>query len=276
MKAIICADIHGNFQALQSLLKTKCAKTADKIFILGDLVCMGPEPNEVVELVRNNKDKIIAVMGNHDKWLSVEPPPSSKNCKPVKIKHHDYMRAMMEDSNLEFLSKLPYYYEFKCGKLKFYLTHYGWQGDFVEVVEHPSVEENKYNINKIFKNIDADFIIFGHNHDELQFEAGKQKYICVGTLGMNKYGTYLVLSYDEKNDECRLERKTLKIPNSKTIKLMRQMRYPRYNFYVGYLMGKNVSIYQDEKGESFYQRNKKISKPVTLIFNSKSENKLKK
>lgn len=266
MKILICADIHGNFQALQALLKTKCAKTADKIYILGDLVTMGPEPNKVIDTIKNNP-KIHSIMGNHDKWVAIEPPPSSINAKRIKIKHHEYMKSMISDDNLEYLRNLPYYEEIFFGNKKFYLTHYGWKNNFCEVIEHPDVVENKDNIKDIFPNIDADCIFFGHNHDPLEFECGSQQYVCVGTLGMSKYGMYIVLTLNEDGGYI-IERKTLRIQVYKTIKIMRQLKYPRYNLYIGYLLGKFSSIYQAENTDDKLARE---NQPVKLLFKSSHE-----
>lgn len=270
MKIIVCADIHGNYQALQSLLKTKCAKSADKIYVLGDLVCMGPEPNEVIEAIKNNP-KIIPIMGNHDKWVAIEPPPSSKNAKRIKIKHHEYMKAMITDENLDYLKHLPYYIEINYGNTKFYLTHYGWKDNFCEVIEHTEIVENKYNIKEVFGDIKADCVIFGHNHDPLEFECDKIKYICAGTLGMSKYGTYLVITFNEDGSYI-IERKSLHIQVYKTLKKMRQLKYPRYNLYSSYLLGKYASIYQAENVEE----NPLNEKPVKLLFKSTKNNNFKK
>ncbi|MBQ7307393.1 MAG: metallophosphoesterase family protein [Clostridia bacterium] len=244
MKLLICSDIHGNFQAINSLLKTKYAKMCDKILVLGDLVCMGPQPNEVIELLKDNP-KVTVIMGNHDKWVSVEPPPSSVNSKRLKIKHHDYMISVTKDENLEYLKSLPYYYEIKVKDKKFYFTHYGWKNNFCEVVDHPEEIENENNINDIFKDIDADCVIFGHNHDPLDFVKDQTRYICVGSLGMSKYKYFLLLTIND-DGSYNIERKRLHISSHKTIKLMYQLKYPRYAVYAEYLY-ENKSIYQEEK-----------------------------
>lgn len=257
-KILLCADIHGNFQALQALMKTKCAKTADEIYVLGDLVCMGPQPNEVIDFIKDNP-KIQAIMGNHDKWVAVEPPPSSINAKRIKVKHHEYMTAVITDENLEYLRNLPYYKIIEFHGKKFYLTHYGWKDNFTEVMPHPDTIENKDNIKEVFPDIQADCIFFGHDHDPLNFEYGGTQYICVGTLGMSKYGTYIVLTLNDDGNYI-IERKSLHIQIYKTIRLMHQLKYPRYNLYAGYLLGKFTSIYADESNKGSLQ--------VELVYKS--------
>lgn len=66
MNYLILSDIHGNLEALQSVLLEVRSKKIDKYIILGDLVGYGASPNEVVNLVRK-MDPVAAVRGNHDK-----------------------------------------------------------------------------------------------------------------------------------------------------------------------------------------------------------------
>lgn len=274
MKILICSDIHGNYQAIQALLKSKSAKFADKILILGDLVCMGPQPNEVIDLIKNNP-KIQVIMGNHDKWVAIEPPPSSVNSKNIKIKHHIYMKDIITEENLEYLKKLPYFIRMKFGNVKFHFTHYGWKDKFIEVVDHPDSVENNDNIDSIFGKVKADVIFFGHNHDPLEFEKDNTKYICVGTLGMSKYGNYCMLTVD-KNGNYLIERKTLAIQKYKTLKLMKQLKYPRYNLYMGYLLGTLGSFYQtDNENEENKAKNDTKTIPVSKIIFRSSDNNLK-
>jgi predicted phosphodiesterase len=64
MKIAILSDIHGNLEALESVLREAYKRKVDKIICLGDLIDYGPNPNEVVEISKREFD--IIVMGNHD------------------------------------------------------------------------------------------------------------------------------------------------------------------------------------------------------------------
>ena len=52
MKIGIISDIHGNLDALESLLSALKQENCDKIFCLGDLAMAGPEPNKTVDFIR--------------------------------------------------------------------------------------------------------------------------------------------------------------------------------------------------------------------------------
>lgn len=64
MRYAIISDIHGNLQALEVVLEDMRRNKPDRIICLGDLVGYGANPNEVIVLVREVADLVVA--GNHD------------------------------------------------------------------------------------------------------------------------------------------------------------------------------------------------------------------
>lgn len=64
MKYAIISDIHGNLEALESVLKDIEKKNVDSILCLGDVVGYGPNPNECVEIIKDKAE--ITLAGNHD------------------------------------------------------------------------------------------------------------------------------------------------------------------------------------------------------------------
>ena len=55
MKVLIVSDIHANLEALQTVL----AESHDELWVLGDLVNYGPNPGEVVDLIRMNASLVV-------------------------------------------------------------------------------------------------------------------------------------------------------------------------------------------------------------------------
>jgi predicted phosphodiesterase len=60
----IYSDIHGNLEALQSVLKVLEKEKVDQYLCLGDIVGYGVNPSECIQLVRDYDSMIVA--GNHD------------------------------------------------------------------------------------------------------------------------------------------------------------------------------------------------------------------
>lgn len=65
MRFLILADIHANLEALEAVLE-RARGRFDQVICCGDLVGYGPDPNEVIEAVRQLGPALM-VRGNHDK-----------------------------------------------------------------------------------------------------------------------------------------------------------------------------------------------------------------
>ena len=50
MRILVISDLHANYTAFEAVLED--AGTVDETWCLGDMVGYGPDPNAVVELVR--------------------------------------------------------------------------------------------------------------------------------------------------------------------------------------------------------------------------------
>ena len=64
MRLAVISDIHGNLDAFQQVLIDIENSSIDTVISLGDNIGYGPEPEEVVQLIRNRN--IPSVMGNHE------------------------------------------------------------------------------------------------------------------------------------------------------------------------------------------------------------------
>ena len=60
----VFSDIHGNREALTSILNDIKKENIDKIIYLGDVIGIGPKPKECLEIILNSN--IETVTGNHE------------------------------------------------------------------------------------------------------------------------------------------------------------------------------------------------------------------
>ena len=67
----VISDIHGNAEALRTVLADIDTRGVDRIVCLGDLIGYGPDPLECVDIVEERCDW--ALMGNHDFGVLYEP-----------------------------------------------------------------------------------------------------------------------------------------------------------------------------------------------------------
>jgi len=68
MRYAVISDVHSNLEALEAVLKDIRKREIEKVFFLGDAVGYGPNPNECVEILKENCEVLLA--GNHD-WASL-------------------------------------------------------------------------------------------------------------------------------------------------------------------------------------------------------------
>lgn len=101
MRVLVISDIHANLAAFESVL-ADAANQWDIIWFLGDLIGYGPDPNECVSLLREQRH--VALSGNHD-WAVL-------NKLDIEGFNHEartaiqWTQATVTDETLEFLRSL--------------------------------------------------------------------------------------------------------------------------------------------------------------------------
>jgi predicted phosphodiesterase len=103
MRIAVIADIHSNLEALQAVLTRIQALNADEIVCLGDLVGYNANPNECVDIVRN--ERILSILGNHDACASGLEEPNRFN--ELARRAVLWTRERLTDENRFFLTGLP-------------------------------------------------------------------------------------------------------------------------------------------------------------------------
>ena len=96
MKFAIITDVHGNFDALQTVLDDiDNREDIDKIYNLGDNIGIGHETNKVLDTIFDRDDMEI-IAGNHDEAVMslVNNTPYPEDLKDKFYEHHQWMRAI--------------------------------------------------------------------------------------------------------------------------------------------------------------------------------------
>jgi predicted phosphodiesterase len=101
MRVLVISDIHANYTALEAVLKD--AGQVDETWCLGDLVGYGPDPNAVVEEVRDIPN-LTCILGNHDMAAIGKMPLEAFNgdARRSLIYHEKVLFA----SNMDFMRSL--------------------------------------------------------------------------------------------------------------------------------------------------------------------------
>ena len=100
----LISDIHGNFEALTSVLKKLDEMKIDEIYCLGDVIGYYSQVNECCEELQ--KRNIKCVLGNHDYYMISETYcPRSHSVNDCLA----YQRKIITKQNKEWLASFPVY-----------------------------------------------------------------------------------------------------------------------------------------------------------------------
>ena len=158
----IISDIHGNLEALNTVLKDIRKRGIKRIFCLGDIIFKGIHSSECIRLIRDNCEVIIK--GNCEDYFNKDILSSNPSDRTK------WNNKFLSKEDKEFISKLSYSYEFYMSGSLIRLFH---ANPFLIAKATSTFDtlERKYEMflhseNTISDKI-ADIVIFGHNHTPL-------------------------------------------------------------------------------------------------------------
>ena len=204
------SDIHGNLEALNSILKYLESNSYDEIICLGDVVGLGPSSHECLELMKNSNIRYL--LGNHERALIDE---NEMNALDDDRKLSElWVKDSLNTSDIQYLKSLDMSYELlEKGKL-FLFSHFAMiDGKYL------SLDSSLEELNDIFLNISADYFFFGHEHNPFSMDVCSRHFESIGSSGCNDskntfltevtiddyvYVKKVILDYDRKKFEKTL------------------------------------------------------------------------
>ena len=167
----ILSDIHGNYVALEQVLKVIDEMGVTDIFCLGDIVGYYPQVNEVCDELRRRDAK--PVMGNHDWYMASDSFCSRSQSVNDSL---EYQRKVITKENLEWVRSFPLYQEFQGLKM----VHGGWTDPIDEYLHEPSKE--------YFDKVGGKYFTSGHTHVPRVEDYGDKVYCNPGSAGQPRDG----------------------------------------------------------------------------------------
>ncbi len=153
MQYLIISDMHGNAEALSTVLRRVRRKRIDAHLVLGDLVGYGAGPNQVVEAIRGLPGPVFKVRGNHDKVASeIE---NGSNFNQAALTAARWTTQHLAPSNLRFVRELE--------KGPIALPEGFW------ICHGSPLDEDQYVLSifdawEILSRFEGDLVFFGHTH----------------------------------------------------------------------------------------------------------------
>jgi len=230
----IFSDIHGNLEALETVLSEFKKLGVEHYSCCGDLVGYGPNPDECVQKIASMKN-IDCVCGNHD--FAVLGGILPKWFNPYAWTSIEFSRSVLGESSMEFLKARPQRIE---------------NNDFTMVHGSPRnpIEEYFMTAEQFLENADfweGQLCFVGHTHialcmsrngvqfpassfpshdDVIKIEEGFRYIINPGSVGQprDKDKRAACMIYDSDKKEIRTIR--LEYPLERTQEAMRKVRLP--------------------------------------------------
>ncbi len=226
MKLGIITDIHNNLTALRAVVERLNQAECDKIICCGDIIGIGPYPEETVQYMMQIPN-LIAVRGNHEKYLLEGMPnefPNEENMSIEEMKHHKWEHHLLSEESIAFLESLPYKTDITLEGFNVSVMHYCMDSDghYINYKINPAEDD----LRKMFANVKSDIILYGHNHCR-NICKGDKFYINVGSLGCparDKNSARAGILYIEKGN-VKIQPIDIKYDVNEVIHLIDELNY---------------------------------------------------
>ena len=163
MKVAVISDIHGNWQALESVMADYQLQGCDRVLCLGDLAMAGPQPTIVLDYIINKISNWTIIQGNTDKMIA-----------EFNLKMYDKLskefpvmaNALLDDTNIiskeqkEFLAELPERKELMIEGVGVLMVHGSPRKINEDILPNMKISE----IQEMICGENSDLILCGHTH----------------------------------------------------------------------------------------------------------------
>lgn len=200
MKVAIISDIHGNFQALESVLDDMKSNHVEKVFCLGDLAMAGPQPRLIIELISKKTDWTV-IQGNTDKMIADFSPEIMENVKnvfPIMANALADDVYFIEDEMKDYLRNLPAQKELTVEGVNVLLVHGSPRRNNEDILPDLPIKK----VEEMIESTDADVIFCGHTHIPCGYQTSKkQTVVNVGSVGrpftQNLKACYVIAEFQD-------------------------------------------------------------------------------
>lgn len=181
MKILVIADVHGNAEALASVLEKE--RDADSTVFLGDSVSPGPQPNETLALLQGLSG--LSIAGNHD--VEMLERESLAHWPAPWLAMYDWIFDVFDPAGYAYLRKLKPGGEYEVDGIGMYLQH----GTLPGKVRHVLPDTPDEDLVRLSRGSDCPYVLFGHSHIQFRRTVGGQEFINPGSVGQNRCGKLL-------------------------------------------------------------------------------------
>jgi putative phosphoesterase len=181
MRILITSDVHGNWEALQTVLR----EPHDSLIFLGDAVHFGPQPRECVRALRERATW--SVRGNHDHGASSDIDCRAygdwKAWDDATVPH---TRLMLTSEDLAYLRSRPLVQRATVGETTFCLVHAAMTEPLYHYLSPATPEDD---LAQELGLAGADVLLVGHSHVPMTRHLRQRTIVNPGSVGLPRAGS---------------------------------------------------------------------------------------
>lgn len=182
MRLAVLSDVHANLPAMEACLERARRWGADEVLLLGDLVNLGPHPEEVVALARQRG--LESVLGDHDALVARGERPPQGYWDDERRAHVEreveWTLSRLSKPSLKWLAALPPSRRLVADGLLVHLAHGSprspWEG------LGPGVPDEA--LRSVLDAARCDVLVVGHTHAPEVRDLGRGRwFLNAGSVG---------------------------------------------------------------------------------------------
>jgi len=179
MRVALISDLHGNAVALEAVLADIQRRGVDTIVCLGDTATLGPNPEAVLERLRDLGCRCI--LGNHDAFMLDVDLVRSYSEVPIVVEAVDWCRARLSAEHLAFVKTFVPTSEIELSpQAKLFLFH-GTPRSHMEDLLCTTPPEK---LDEMLGGQRAEVMACGHTHIQMLRQHKGMLIVNPGSLGM--------------------------------------------------------------------------------------------
>lgn len=227
MKVAVISDIHGNWQALESVMADYQLAGCSRVLCLGDLAMAGPQPRTVLDYIMNKTQNWTIIQGNTDKMIA-----------EFNLKMYDELsktfpvmaNALLDDVDIiekdkkDFLAELPERKELMIEGVSVLMVHGSPRRNNEDILPNMKIS----GIQEIISGELANLILCGHTHVPCGYQTlSAQTVLNVGSVGRPMTGSpkanYAIIDFD--NGSFTVEHREVEYDYELAAEIIRQRQF---------------------------------------------------
>lgn len=229
MIVLVISDVHGNYHALDSVMKEV---KYDAMLCCGDIVVDYPFPQQCIRTLRDSC--VHVCMGNNDYNVAYDKRASDfisrKYAHLAKDldRNTDLTKALINDDAKEYLRQLPRECRFILDGISFYINH-----TVPHLPVHHYLDKNtsRSELADYYQEVGADVILTGHTHVPYVKNFEDKILVNPGSVGQSRDGDPRASFATFDTATRRFEFGRLEYDIKETIEYLKKLNFPEYSLF---------------------------------------------